>query len=107
MEWSALAKTCLTMQELRDEPLESLAATFERALALGMLSDPRAPVAGLVELFLCRAAFESRTEPSQRVQGKSNARANTDKAGDYHPCMLTIMRGFEMISTSTSPVGTR
>jgi len=57
-------------QELAGRSLEELNATFETSLALGLLTIAGGPINGLTELFVWRAAFESRTEPVERVTGK-------------------------------------
>jgi hypothetical protein len=52
-------------QELQNGPIEEMTAAFERALALGLLTEPGAPVSDLVDLVICRAAYEVRTEQSE------------------------------------------
>ncbi|KAK8858792.1 hypothetical protein IAR55_003022 [Kwoniella newhampshirensis] len=46
----------------------ALTTTFERALALGLLEFPIGRSIDLVELFVCRAAYESRVELVEAVQ---------------------------------------
>jgi hypothetical protein len=52
-------------QELQNGPVEEMSTAFERALALGLLTESGAPVSDIVDLVICRAAYEVRTDQSQ------------------------------------------
>ena len=78
-----IARLATDVQERAGEPLESLRATFEQALDIGILLQPRSAVTPIVELFLAGAAFESRHAPEE-VEGE-------------HPVMASAKRGFDAI----------
>jgi hypothetical protein len=50
---------------LQNSPVEEMSTAFERALALGLLTEPGAPISDIVDLVICRAAYEVRTEQAQ------------------------------------------
>ncbi|RXK40070.1 hypothetical protein M231_02710 [Tremella mesenterica] len=63
----------------------NLTTTFEKAINLGTLDRKGVPCTALVDVFLHRAAFESRAEPVEDVEG------------DYHPVLQTLSRGLEAV----------
>ncbi|EIW67704.1 hypothetical protein TREMEDRAFT_69686 [Tremella mesenterica DSM 1558] len=75
----------LTHMECHGAALEDLTTTFEKAINLGTLGRKGVPCTALVDVFLHRAAFESRAEPVEDVEG------------DYHPVIQTLSRGLEAV----------
>ncbi|ORY30589.1 hypothetical protein BCR39DRAFT_529041 [Naematelia encephala] len=66
---------------------DELDAAFERSLALGVFTAPRAPMANLVELFLYKAASDNRRY------------GVGDEGEGTHPVLNTCTRAFEEILT--------
>nr|XP_031864419.1 uncharacterized protein CI109_000333 [Kwoniella shandongensis]KAA5531491.1 hypothetical protein CI109_000333 [Kwoniella shandongensis] len=82
----AWCRLLLDMERNGAEPTD-LTTTFERSLSLGLLEFPIGRSIDLVEVFLSRAAYESRVEPHE--SGAS--------------VMATIVRGLEMVSKANKP----
>ncbi|WVW84930.1 hypothetical protein I302_106966 [Kwoniella bestiolae CBS 10118] len=56
--------------EKNGSDLGKITAIFEKSLALGLLSAPNDRTSDLASVFICRAAYETRLEPPENVQGR-------------------------------------
>jgi hypothetical protein len=72
-------------QERNGEPLEALRDTFEQALNLGIMLQPRSATTPIVDLFMSGAAFEGR-------------HASNQDQGSEHPVLATVKRGLEAVN---------
>lgn len=91
-----LARLCTDtveiLQETNDRHADDLNDTVDRAISLGLLTEPNSATSNLVDLFLQKAGYENRTLPPLDIDGK------------VHPVLLSISTAFDLIASGGTSI---